>query len=261
MIQKFFDKAAKTYDTVSFLQRAVCEALIDRLTFFQPEKGILLDIGCGTGLGAKAIAERYQSLYVVGFDVAFKMLTESKHKISLNGVDFICANAHLLPFRENSADFVFSNMSLQWCENLPLVFHETLKILKTGGTFLFSTVGPDTLKELRASWLKVDPHYSHVNSFMDMHDVGDLLLRAGFLDPVLDRELLCTTYHSVYELLKDLKTLGSSKLDKKIYPGLTTRKSLAALADHYERYRTPEGILPVTYEIIFGVGKKCGVHF
>lgn len=258
MIQEAFNKAAKTYDSVAFLQGAVCEALVTRLAFFHPEKGILLDMGCGTGFGAKMLAEKHLPLSIIGFDLAFGMLTETCQKIRGSRVRLVCANAHSLPFRENSAQFIFSNMSLQWCENLQLVFKESLRVLKPQGVFVFSMVGPDTLRELRASWLEADPNHSHVNSFMDMHEVGDLLLQIGFSDPVLDVEPYGVAYDSVYELLKDLKALGSSKLDKKVYPGLTTRKSLAAVAECYEHYRTPEGTLPVTYEIIFGVGKKCG---
>lgn len=263
MIQKFFNKAAKTYDSVAFLQRAVCEELGNRLEFFQPEKissrvrkRTLLDLGCGTGYGVKILMEKYPALNVIGLDLAFGMLTESRQKIDSDKGDLVCSNAHILPFQNNSVEFIFSNMSLQWCENLHLVFQESLRVLKTNGILLFSMPGPDTLKELRASWIDADPNHSHVNSFIDMHDVGDKLLQAGFSDPVLDVEFYGVLYDSVYDLLKDLKTLGSSKLEKKMYPGLTTRRNLAKVGASYERYRTPKGSLPVTYEIIFGVAKK-----
>lgn len=250
MIRLSFNKAAKTYDSAAFLQRAVSEELVSRLDGLEGDKKNILDIGAGTGFATRFLIEKYPDSWVIALDFSWNMLIEAR----VNTV--ICADAHTLPLQNHSVDFIFSNLCFQWCQNLQTVFQECLRVLKKNGILLFSTLGPDTLQELRTSWLQVDPNHQHVNQFLDMHDVGDLLLKVGFADPVLDRDPYGLAYPSPYDLLKDLKTLGSIKLEKPLRCGLTTRQDLVKMAACYERYRTPEQVLPATYEVIFGIARK-----
>lgn len=252
MIRFAFNNAAKSYDSAAFLQRAVSQELINRLAELENDKNIILDIGAGTGFATRALMEQYQDAWIIALDFAWNMLAQAR-------VDtLVCADASLLPFQNHSIDIIYSNLCFQWCQNLKLIFQECLRVLKPGGVLLFSTLGPDTLQELRTSWHTVDAQHTHVNVFLDMHDVGDLLLQIGFVDPVVDRDHYGLVYPTVYDLLKDLKTLGSVKLDKTIRRGLTTKRDLAKMAACYEQYRTSEHVLPVTYEVVFGIATK---HF
>lgn len=249
-VRRSFNKAAKTYDSAAFLQRTVSEELVSRLSELESDKTIILDMGAGTGFATRFLIEKYPDSWVIALDFSWNMLIEAR----VNTV--ICTDAHMLPLQNHSVDLIFSNLCFQWCQNLQTVFQECLRVLKKGGILLFSTLGPDTLQELRTSWRTVDAQHTHVNSFCDMHDVGDLLLQVGFVDPVVDRDHYGLVFPTVYDLLKDLKTLGSIKLDKTIRRGLTTKRDLAKMADCYEQYRNSEQLLPVTYEVIFGIAKK-----
>jgi malonyl-CoA O-methyltransferase len=111
-------------------------------------------------------------------------------------------------------------------------------------------LGPDTLRELRSAWAEVDG-FTHVNQFTDMHDIGDALVRAGFVSPVLDVERYILTYSDVRRLGEDLKAVGARNATAGRLKGLTGPRKFAALQAAYETYRR-EGRLPATYEVIFG---------
>jgi len=155
-----------------------------------------------------------------------------------------------LPLGRDTAELVFSSLMLQWCNDLDAAFTQIKNTLKKQGLFLFATLGPDTLKELRSSWAEVDDEL-HVNTFIDMHDVGDALLRAGFVEPVMDVEHISLTYEDCFSLMKDLKTLGASNADDDRSRGLTGKNKIKDLESAYEKYRSG-GRLPATYEVVYG---------
>ena len=163
---------------------------------------------------------------------------------------FIVGDAESLPLADASVDMIFSNLTVQWCNDLPRVFAEFKRVLAPGGMLLFTTFGPDTLRELRESWRDVDG-FSHVNGFFDMHDIGDALLHAQFAEPVMDVERLTMTYPDVMTLMRDLKQLGAHNVTQHRNRGLTGRHRLQQLQQAYETYRQG-GVLPVSYEVIYG---------
>jgi malonyl-CoA O-methyltransferase len=163
---------------------------------------------------------------------------------------YVCADAEQLPMTNDSVDMLFSNLTLQWCNDLDRAFREFRRITAPEGLVMFSTFGPDTLKELRDSWDRVDGH-THVNLFMDMHDIGDALVRNGFASPVIDVEHFTLTYRDVYQLMRDLKSLGAHNVTAGRPRGLTGRRHMAALEQAYQRH-VREGRLPATYEVIYG---------
>ncbi|MCK5092141.1 MAG: methyltransferase domain-containing protein, partial [Gammaproteobacteria bacterium] len=159
-------------------------------------------------------------------------------------------DAEILPLKENSCDLIFSNLTLQWCNDLNNTFKEFSRVLKPGGLLLFTSFGPDTLIELRSSWAAVDD-FQHVSGFIDMHHVGDALLNAGLADPVMDTENFTLTYSDVYKLMRDLKAVGARNAVYGRNHSLTGKQHLKAMIEEYEKYRC-DGVIPATYEVVYG---------
>lgn len=252
IVARSFDRAAKTYDAHAVLQNTVADRLFERLECFVLAPRMILDLGSGTGRGARCLVKRYKRSWVVSLDRAPRMLHVARRHAArfFSRESFVCADAMALPLADNCVDLVFSNLTLQWLPDLDRVFSECRRVLKPKGLLILSTFGPDTLMELRSSWAGIDSA-PHVNVFIDMHDVGDAMIRAGFSGPVLDREIFTMTYATVRDLLVDLKDLGAHNMNHGRTRGLTSKGDIKALYSAYELYRT-EGRLPATYEVIHG---------
>jgi len=145
---------------------------------------------------------------------------------------------------------VFSNLMLQWCQDPDAVFGECRRVLKPGGLLTFTTFGPDTLVELRRAWAAADSR-THVNRFIDMHDLGDALVRSGLAEPVMDVERFTLTYAEVRDLMRDLKDIGAHNANAGRPRGLTGKGTLARMTAAYEAFRK-DGRLPATYEVVYG---------
>ncbi|MEN9435022.1 MAG: malonyl-ACP O-methyltransferase BioC [Pseudomonadota bacterium] len=247
-----FERAAHTYDEAAVLQREVGNELLERLDWVKLAPNRVLDLGCGTGMVSEALLKRYPKAEVIGVDIAFSMVQQTlKRRHWLRKPLGVCADVQALPFASQSCDLLISNVMLQWCNDLVPVFKECVRVLRPNGLLTFATFGSDTLKELRASWSQVDG-YPHVSRFLDMHDIGDALLAAGFRDPVVDREDKVLLYDQVKDLLKDLKAIGANNATQGRAQGLMGKQRLQALYQAYEEFRGVDGQLPATYEVIFG---------
>jgi len=250
-IRASFDRASTRYEAAAVLQARVGAELLQRLELFKFQPQVVLDLGAGTGRGSEELKRRYRKSLVVALDVAPGMLREAqRHQHLFRRFERVCADAMRLPIADASVDVVFSSLMLQWCDPLDVVFAEIRRVLKPQGFFAFSTFGPDTLKELRAAWAAVDG-YNHVNQFVDMHDVGEALVRAGLVEPVLDVDRIQVTYANTVSLMKDLKAIGAHNVTAGRARGLMGRSRLAHVEAAYETYRR-EGRLPASYEIIYG---------
>ncbi len=249
--RRSFDKAAADYDSVAVLQREIADRMLERLELIKLQPKTILDLGAGTGYASEALLKRYPKARVIALDFAYGMVKKA-HKRGrwLRRPIGLCADAEHLPLADGSIDLIFSNATLQWCNDLRATFADCLRVLSPEGLFMFSTFGPDTLMELRNSWARADSH-GHVSSFMDMHDVGDDLLGARFADPVMDVEHITLTYDKVRELMRDLKTLGAHNATESRTRGLTGKSRLRTMTQAYEEYRR-DGRLPATYEVVYG---------
>ena len=246
-----FDAAADRYDAAAVLQREVGERLLERLDLTTVAPLRVLDVGCGTGRPTRALRAHYPKAEILGADIAPRMLARARRRQPwLRPARFVCAEASRLPFADTSVDILFASLVLQWCEDLDATLLEWRRLLKPHGLLLFSTLGPDTLKELRAAWREVDGH-NHVNRFLDMHDIGDALIRAGFVEPVMDVEEVTLTYTEAPELMRDLKQIGAHNVTAGRNRGLMGRRRLAAFSAAYEKFRR-DGRLPATYEVVYG---------
>lgn len=256
LYRQSFNRAAARYDEAAVLQKEVGQRLLERLDYVRLQPECILDLGSGTGLCATALNQRYKKAHVISLDIAPAMLQQAKNKLSwlektFSGKQrFICADADFLPLQDQSVDMIISNLTLQWCPDLDHTFCELRRVLKPDGLLMFTTLGPDTLKELRQSWQAVDANI-HVHPFVDMHDVGDALLRNRFADPVMDMETITMTYRDARTLMQDLKTLGAHNASPDRPKGLTGRRRLNTMLAAYERFRT-DNVLPATYEVVYG---------
>ncbi len=246
-----FERAADTYDEVASLQQEIGQRLIGRLDLIRMQPTRILDLGAGTGFFSKALMQHYRKAHVVALDLALAMLHHTRRRGGwLRKPGCVCADAERLPFADDSFDFVFSNLMLQWCMDPELVFAELRRVLAPGGLLLFTTFGPDTLMELRASWEAVDG-YTHVNRFIDMHDIGDALMHTRWAEPVMDAERITVTYRELRTLMRDLKQLGAHNVTAARPRGLTGRQRLRQVTEAYERFRR-DGVLPASYEVVYG---------
>ena len=250
-VRRSFGRSASAYDAAAVLQKRVREELLGRLDMVRLEPGVVLDLGAGTGHAALALKRRYRSSQVLALDLAEGMLREAgRRQTLLRRFRRVCGQAAALPLRDASVDLVFSNLMLQWCQDPDAVFGECRRVLKPGGLLTFTTFGPDTLVELRRAWAAADGR-THVNRFIDMHDLGDALVRSGLVEPVMDVERYTLTYAEVRDLMQDLKTIGAHNANAGRPRGLTGKGSLARMTAAYESFRK-DGRLPATYEVVYG---------
>lgn len=252
-VRASFNRAAQSYDAAAVLQKLVRDEMFDRLDLIKlsPEK--VLDAGCGTGHASFALQKRFRLAQVFSLDLAMGMLEKTHMQQPLFSKLFghkrlICADIENLPVASTSMDLVWSNLALQWCNDLDKSFTEVARVLKPNKLFMFSTFGPDTLKELRAA---SNNGSTHVSRFIDMHDIGDALTRNGFNAPVLDVERYTLTYDDVKGVMTDLKAIGAHNATQGRSRGLAGKGFLSNLMAQYEQFRV-DGKLPATFEVIYG---------
>jgi malonyl-CoA O-methyltransferase len=270
MVRRSFERAAASYDAAAALHREVAARMAERLGVVRIAPAFILDAGCGTGEAIAELQTRYPDARPIGVDIAYAMASAARSRSEahhaqrrsllarLTGVRsgsasspwLICADIRALPVREGSIDLVWSNLVLEWVNQPARAFEEFYRVLATGGLLSFTTLGPDTLRELRSAFAGVD-NGAHVHRFIDMHDLGDMLVDGGFADPVMDMERLTLTYADSASLMRELRALGATNAATGRRRGLTGsrrwRRALGAL----EKYRV-DGRLPATFEIVYG---------
>ncbi|UXY16783.1 malonyl-ACP O-methyltransferase BioC [Chitiniphilus purpureus] len=261
-VRAAFDKAAASYDAAAVLQREVADRMAERLDYIKLVPQRMLDAGCGTGYAGPMLRARYPDAQLIELDLAPGMLAIAREKQAGRGVrkwlqlferqraQQVCGDIERLPLADGSVDLIWSNLTLQWCNVPDAALAECRRVLRPGGLLMFSTLGPDTLRELRAAFEGVDG-YSHVNRFIDMHDLGDALLHAGLSTPVMDMELITMTYPDAGSVMRDLKAIGAHNATFGRPAGLMGKAVWRKVNAQYERFRR-NGELPCTYEVVYG---------
>lgn len=248
-VRRSFDRAADGYDSAAVLHAEVRKGLLERLELTAITPRAVLDAGAGTGHASRTLQERYGKALVIALDFSAQMLRMAARQRSwLRRFARVRADARSLPLADGSVDLIFSNLMLHWCDP-DAVLAEFRRVLAPRGLLCFSTFGPDTLRELRGAWAQADAS-SHVHAFLDMHDVGDAVVRAGFASPVLDVERFTLTYGDFRAVAADLRATGARNATASRRKGLSSPRKLAAMQAAYERFRE-EGRLPATYEVVF----------
>jgi malonyl-CoA O-methyltransferase len=248
-IRRSFDRAAHTYDAAAVMHTHVRRDLLARLELMAISPRVILDAGAGTGHASRALKARYRKGLVIALDSSRQMLRVAAARQSwLRRFEVVCGDAENVPLSDGCVDLIVSNLMLQWCDP-DAVFSEFRRILSPQGLLCFTTLGPDTLRELRSAWSQVDDD-AHVNPFADMHDIGDALVRAGFASPVLDVEHVTLSYTDVHRVAADLRAVGARHAGRSRLKGLSSPRKFAAMQAAYEQFRR-EGRLPATYEVVF----------
>lgn len=248
--RKAFAAAAASYDSAAVLAREVGQRMADRLDCVKLAPRRCADIGCATGDGVRALMQRYPDALPLAVDYAQPMLAEVQNRSSwwerLRGRAPRCVQADVraLPLATNSLDLVWSNLMLHWLPDPRAAFVELHRVLVEGGLLHFALLGPDTLKELRAAALKVGAGWTAPN-FLDMHDIGDMLVAAGFGDPVMEMEMLTLTYRTPRGFLVDQRHLG-------VRDGLLGSQPWRDWRRIFAGWERVDDLLPVRFEIVYG---------
>ncbi len=248
-----FSRAASDYDAMAAIQRQVGAKLLglgrDKL------QGRIVDLGCGTGYFSTELRQHTGVASVLAVDLAEGMLSYGRQNRAHPAIKWVCADAEFLPFADNSVDGIFTNFSIQWCENLTGLFAEINRVLKPGGMLVFTTLGPDTLKELRYSWAQVDD-FVHVNSFQPWSTIQQSLSQ-GFQSLYVEEEFIELEYQRLNQLTAELKGIGAHNLNQGRMAGLAGRQRIQAFRQAYEGLRKENGLLPATYQVFYGIYRKA----
>jgi malonyl-CoA O-methyltransferase len=263
-VRRQFARRVQRLERADFLLRDVERRMLDRLEVVRLQPAAILDIGTGLGQGAVRLQQRYPQARVLGVDLVPGLAARAA---ALHGAParsglaarlrgwfggvggearapvFAAADAGCLPVAGSSVALIWSNLAWHWFPDPFAVLTEWHRAIRPEGLLCFSTFGVDTLRELR-------PLGVHLPAFPDMHDIGDALVRAGFVEPVMDTERISVTWQSAAVLLDELSALGGDALrDRR--RGLAGRARREAWLGALERLRNAEGVIPLTFELVF----------
>jgi malonyl-CoA O-methyltransferase len=250
-VRRRFDAAAAGFEGADFVHRHAATGLFERLAPMVLEAGRVLDAGSATGAASRSLARTWRKSRVISLDLSRRMLEAGrKNRSRFARISELQANAEQLPLADGCIDLVFANLLLPWCIDTAGFFGEVRRVLRKDGVFAFSTFGPDSLREVREAWAEVDSD-EHVNAFPDMHDIGDLAVRAGLRDPVLDVDYLTVSYRSSEALFRDLTSTGARNCLQRRRHTLTGKQRFACMRAALER-NLRDGVLPLRLELVFG---------
>ena len=257
--RKVFNRAANSYEKFSGIQDQISQNLLEKLECRNINPTNILDLGCGTGKNGLHFLKKFKKISLVNFDLSENMLEQARKKLTTSSINFVnnstnfhvCGDMENLPFRDNLFDLVWSSSAIQWSDNLPIVLKHINRILKPSGFFIFSTFGPETLKELR---MINEVLYNHpkTNNFLDLKDIRDFVALEGFENSSFNIKSYRLDYENVEDILFDIKGVGATNGNKNRAKGLRGRKFIDIMKQHYEKYRVGEHY-PATYEVIYGV--------
>lgn len=269
-VRRAFDRVAPAFATSDFLYREMSRRMDERLDVVRIAPERILDAGCGLGIDRQAVQQRYPDADWFGLDHSVEMLRHGRatEEAALSFMRrllnpgrrrqsfLMAASIDALPFAAQKMDLIWSNAALHWLNDLSDVFREFNRVLRVGGLLMFSTFGPDTLKELRQSIDAISGKGSNrIHEFTDMHDIGDMLLQTGFSDPVMDMETLKLTYADPWQAMRELRLAGSVSAQYEIHRGLGAKSFWPRVFEHWPR--DMQGRYVLTFELVQGHAWKA----
>jgi malonyl-CoA O-methyltransferase len=250
-LQRRFDRAAAGFDEVDFVHRKIADGLMNRLDPMLINAKWILDVGGATGSASQCLCRRFRRSRVIVLDASYEMLRQAKRKqMWFSRASVVQANALALPVQTGCVDLVFANLLLPWINDIQAMFTEVMRVLRKGGLFIFSTLGKESLSELREAWKSVD-NSAHVNHFSDMHNIGDGLVHAGLCDPVLDTDFLKVSYRDTASLFRDLTFVGGRNSISSRTKNLTGKDRFRNMERQLDN-RFRDDLLELKLEIIYG---------
>ena len=259
-----FERAAATYREAAVVQREVGNRLLERFDVMRIAPQTILDIGCGPGTHTTALATRFPEASVIAIDQSPAMvalaapparglLARFAGMRKPTRVRGLVADMASLPLPREQADVLWSNFALHWANDLPALFAEWNRVLKVGAAVMFTAPGPDTLQPLRGALSRAGERADdRVQRFTDLHDLGDMLVHAGFADPVMDMEVITLEYSNAAALWRDLKTQGATNSMQNRPRGLLTPRKLRAIEAQLDAARLDGGPIRIGVEVIYG---------
>ena len=252
IIKRAFDRLAASFDAIAFLHDEVRHRLLERMELTDIKPGVALDLGSATGRGSRALAARYRRARIVAVDLSFAMARRARQGRWWRKATALVGNAERLPLRDDCIDLVFANLCLPYCEDPQAVLAEVSRVLRPGGLFAFSTLGPDSFGELGQAF-RAAGRPRQPPSFPDMHIVGDALVQAGITDPVLDVEYLQIDYGQWPDMVREFRQSGAVPAWAAGGLGLGGATRQHELREHYPT-SDADRPYPVTLELVFGHG-------
>lgn len=244
-------RAAKSYRQAAFLQNEIADRMLERLDYIRIKPKVILNSGARIGNTTRLLAKKYPKATIIASDLSQRMLQQMPTKWWQSRPKVFCAHPIQLPLANQSVDMIFSNLDLHWVDDLIKCFAEFRRVLKPDGLLMFTLLGPDSLRELRESFISATQQLNHVHEFSDMHDVGDVLLKSQLVDPVMDMEQITVNYKTVKKLLLDIKECGGQNARADKPRNLMGKNNWQKMLNAYEAQRVG-GKLPATFEIIYG---------
>ncbi len=258
LVRQHRDRAARTFDAHDFLFREISERLLDRLDDVRRAFADVLDLGCRTGHLTRRVQERRGVERVAACDLSPAMVARAASQD--DRATFLAMDEERLPFGEGRFDLVLSCLDLHWTNDLPGALVQIRRSLKPGGLFLGAMLGGESLKELYQAFLVAESEGNHgvsprISPFTEVRAAGQLLQRAGFIEPVADCDTLTVTYADSQNLLTDLRGMGETNALHARRKNFTPRETFRRMGKIYEdRFQTTDGRLPATFQIVYLTG-------
>lgn len=253
-IANAFGRAAQHYDKSAAFQRQVGQQLVALMpTQVQSSKSSVIDIGCGTGYFSHEL--HHQGFEVTAADLSAEMLLQA-HQRCGNHCQYLQTDAENIAMADDSYDFAFSNLALQWCNDLSVPLRELQRVVRFDGVIFFTTLMDGSLNELKHAWSHID-NKQHVNAFKSQQHIEAEITQSGLMIETLECKSITVYYSTAMKLMRDLKGIGATHLQQQRSSGLIGRQTFIELEHAYDKYRLKNGLLPATYQVCFGVLKNA----
>ena len=252
-----------TLEDARFFYDEIATRMIDRLGYIKVAPERIVDAGCGPGNSLYLLAARYPQASVIGVDHCASFIEHCETQFVSRGLksivqklkgrqgfSFALADMAAMPMGPESVDMVWSNLALHWHQQPHDVIREWRRVLRNSGLAMFSCLGPGTFREVRSA-VAAAGIQTQTMQFVDMHDFGDILLENGFMDPVMDQEVITLTYRTVDALLRDVRGLGGNPSEARV-DGLKGRAWYRRLCEALEAGRGTDGLLRLSLEVAYG---------